>query len=395
MRDLTPRRRIPILAIAALVITGCAAPAASTVESPLALASPSAEPSVAFTPNPIPTYANIPTPVPTEAPEACPATLDPNHVVPELASDNGGVFVELAVTSITAIGSSEQLPLPPPPGPSWLPAFLVGGHEAELSLSYSSEPWVDVVATAFTVSIAADGQAPVGLIAQLHTKADGSIVAVVTVPNQRVRGTINVSVAWHDACFAMTATTSQRLLVDKPYALRDCAEGSNGAFAELDHAFAPRMGVGGLDVPLRAWRFIGKVAPLPVVDPLPPYVGFRRDTPIVAVAPGATIGISPQHPDLALSAPDPAVADYYQRRPLIRWLEGGWIHGSEPDAPVVLETPLVRNADGTFSFTAPTEPGRYAAEVIFDYDSACSFGMAGFVVGIDVIAPAPSASPSA
>jgi hypothetical protein len=50
----------------------------------------------------------------------------------------------------------------------------------------------------------------------------------------------------------------------------------------------------------------------------------------------------------------------------------------------VFRSELVEHSDGTFTFDVPTESGRYAAEILFDYNSACSFGTAGFVVGVDV-----------
>ena len=132
------------------------------------------------------------------------------------------------------------------------------------------------------------------------------------------------------------------------------------------------------------WLFVGKVAPLWGIDPYPPYVGFTRESPTMTVSPGATVSVANTNPAVELQLADGTKAIAWERAPLIRWLEGGFIHGDEPRAEVVFRSEVVTNADGSFTFTVPDEPGRYAISATFDYDAECSFGTAGFVVGVDV-----------
>ena len=213
---------------------------------------------------------------------------------------------------------------------------------------------------------------------------DGANVAVVRIPDIEGKGTIRISLAWRDSCYEVSARTAGRVIIERASSIAGCAVRGHAAFGELAEAFEPPIQVGPLAADLVPWLFTGKAVPLGAIDPPPPYLGFDRETPTMTISPDAAVTISNINPALELALPEGAEVTAYRRAPLIRWLEGGWIYGTEPRAHIVFRSPLVANDDGTFSFTVPTEPGRYGLEALFEYDAECSFGTAGFVVGVDV-----------
>ena len=190
----------------------------------------------------------------------------------------------------------------------------------------------------------------------------------------------------------MTGVLSTPVRIYSSASVAGCATETDAAFEELAAVFEPPLHVGTIDVDIFAPLPRGKIAPMPLIDPLPAYVAFKRDTPTLIKAPGTTLRVSYANPPVELALQPDLEFHFYRRAPLIRWIEGGWIHGDAPEAPVVFRSrPFLRN-DGTFAFYVPTEPARYAAELVFDYDAACSFGTAGAVVGIDVVVPVASAA---
>jgi hypothetical protein len=352
---------------------------------------------VAPSPTPRPTYRLIQTYPPTapppsatpEPPEArCPADQRTDDTGFAGIHDEGSVGISMKITSLARSDTGESLPIPaPPPDFGWSPGFLVGGSEMRIRAGYYGGrlPFQqDITITSLEASLVADGQPRVALDATYEPNPRGiGTVAVVSVPKGSFRGTLRFSVEWRDECFVVAARGSTPVIIDPPSAIEGCPDRRREGWREVDAKFDPPISVGPLRVGMHAVGQ-GKVRDLYYADPPVPYQFFDAESPTMVATPGATIHVSIPNPDIVVHA---RVRDHviaFRSAPLIRWLEGGWIHGNEPAAAIVFRSSLVDHGDGAFSFTVPRQPGRYAIEARFDYDSQCSYGTAGFVVGVDV-----------
>lgn len=291
----------------------------------------------------------------------------------------------IAIQEMAPVATPDQPMVPPHIRRQDAVQFLLGGGETRLRFEYASDGWP---ATPMTISklrltLQAVGQDPVKLAVRLEPDAAATRI-FVDVPDITWSGKLEIVAEWQDPCFTYRAMTSSPVLVDPAASVEGCARRTGNAFDELAAIFEPPLTVGGTDADLVGYVFSGKVAPLPVIDPPPPYLGFDQDSPVLVRAPRTTVGVSSENDLIELHAGPSRAVTLYRRGELLRWIEGGWIYGVEERARVVFRSELVEHPDGTFTFDVPADPGRYAAEILFDYDSACSFGTAGFVVGIDV-----------
>jgi hypothetical protein len=395
MSAVTGFHRLPILAIAVLLAAGCGAnpvmPSNEATPSAFPSASPGSAPPATTAPvesASAPVESPIPPPSAEPTEPVCPSA--PRGDRPDVRISDGDrdtFWKPLDITRMSPVGDPHS-ELEPPAGihGSWTD-FLLGGGETRIQLAYGSRGWPDThTITRFRLVLETAGQEPAKLPVRFETGQDGSTDVFVDVPDIAWRGKYDLRVDWHDACFAYEAMVSAPLIIDPRVSVEGCPERRNPAFEELGATFDPPIGVGPLDANLSPWRFVGKVISLAVIDPLPPYVGFRSDSPTFTALPGANVDVTSWSGGLDLWLSDDVRVEWFRRGELIRWIEGGWIHGDEPEAEVVARSRLL-DTDGGFAFTAPSEPGRYAATAVFNYNSACSFGVAGFVVGIDVVAP--------
>ena len=350
--------------------------AAESVQQPSAepsswtpTASPPSEPA---TPTDVPVSSNPPRP--TAAPAFRCSAYDPaeHRDFALLTSDDYRIWVEPEITALERADTGASLLAPRPAGRGWWQQFLLGGQEARFEVGYpGDDTWPsDSTITSLSARLVDDAQSRQELDVRFEPKPDGGSVAVVSVPEARFRGTLKLSIEWRDECFLAAGRSSIPIIIDPPSTLEGCPEGTNRAWDEVGALFDAPVTVGGVPVGLLPLPN-GKVAALPVIDPLPPYVAFGSDTPAITTSPGATIDVSVPIATALLAY-------------LLGRIEGGWIHGEEPAADVVFRSVLVENAERTFSFSVPSEPGRYAIEAIFDYDATCTFGTAGFVVGVDI-----------
>jgi hypothetical protein len=330
-------------------------------------------------------------PEPTDDPETpAPSLEPPAPSCPRLSADRGfgtigsdtDLYLSLELETVAPIDGGESFAVPQ----RWnarQASFFVGGRETRLQPSYDDNRPADIVMTELSLRLIMDDGSRHEADARFEPGEDGANVAVVGVPDVEGWGTVRISLAWRDSCYDVVARTSNRVIVSQPASIAECAAGRNKGFDELGATFEAPLQVGTLEASLAPWLFDGKVAPLWVIDPYPPFVGFTRESPTMTVSPGTIVTVVNTNPEVDLRARDDKVVAF-ERGPLIRWLEGGFIHGDEPEAEVVFRSNLVTNADGTYGFTAPDAPGRYAMQAMFDYDAACSYGNAGFVVGVDV-----------
>jgi hypothetical protein len=387
------RTATPILLIAALLAAGCDALISTSFPGP-------AEPSRAAEASavaPAPTYRVIQTYPPTAPPpsatpgpsdERCRSDQRTDDTGFAAIHDEGSVGVATRITSLTRADTGERLPLPPPPPDfGWSPGFLVSGAEMRIHAGYygGGLPFrQDITITSLEATLIAEGQLRIDLGARFEPHPDGiGTIAVVGVPKGSFRGTLKFSVEWRDECFVVAARGSTPVIVDPPSAIEGCPDGRREGWREVDALFDPPITVGPLQVGLHAVGQ-GKVQDLYYADPPFPYQFFDTETPTMVATPGETIHVSIPDPDIVIHARLRENVIAFRRTPLIRWLEGGWIHGNEPEAEIVFRSPVVDHGGGAFSFTVPTQPGRYAIEAVFDYDARCSYGTAGFVVGVDV-----------
>ena len=302
--------------------------------------------------------------------------------------DEGTIGVALKITSLTRADTGKSLSLPPPPPDfGWQPGFLVSGSEMRIQAGYYGGrlPFrQDITITSLEASLITEGQPRIDLAARYEPHPDGvGTIAVVRVPKSSFRGILRFSVEWRDECFVVSARGSTPVIVDPPSAIEGCPDRRREGWREIDALFDPPITVGPLQIELHGVGQ-GKVRDLSFADPPLPYQFFDSGTPTMVATPGETIHISIPNPDIVIHGRLRENVIAFRRAPLIRWLEGGWIHGNEPEAEIVVRSPLVDHGDGAFSFTLPKKPGRYAIEAVFDYDSQCSYGSAGFVVGVDV-----------
>ena len=396
MSAVTGLRRLPILAIAALLAAGCGAsplsPSSLPGSSPHAMASPSQTPPATVTPAATEPAETEPAPSPSAAAEpsepGCPSAPHGDNPMVSLIDDRNLLWKPFDITRLNPVAAPEiELTPPDPFAASWTD-FLLGGGETRMELNYQSGGWPDTphTITRFRLTLETEREEPFKLPVRFETGKDGSTDVIVDVPNITMRGRYDVKVEWHDTCFAYEGRLSSPLIIDRRGSIDGCSEDRDTAFEELGATFEPPIGVGPLDANLAPWQFNGKVTSLAVIDPLPPYVGFNRDSPTFAAGPGTIVEVSNWSEAIALWPYGRAEVEFYRRGELIRWIEGGWIHGDEPEAKVVFRSTLIEGTDA-FTFRLPDEPGRYAATAAFSYNAACSFGAAGFVVGIDVEAP--------
>jgi hypothetical protein len=390
MNAVTGYRRLSILAIAALLAAGCGATPTPAPVASLAAVAPSPT-------TPSPTYRLIqtypptaPPPSPTAGPSEIRCRSDQRTDDTGFAAihDEGSIGVALKIASLARADTGESLALPqPPPDFGWHPGFLVSGGEMRIHAGYYGGrlPFrQDITITLLEASLIAEGQPRVDLDARYEPSPDGvGTIAVVRVPKFSFRGTLRFSVEWRDECFVVAARGSTPVIVDPPSAIEGCPDRRREGWREIDALFDPPIRVGPLRVALHAVGQ-GKKRDLSFADPPFPYQFFDSATPTMIATPGETIHVSIPNPDIVIHARVRENVIAFRRAPLIRWLEGGWIHGNEPDAEIVFRSPLVDHGDGAFSFTVPRKPGRYAIEAVFDYDSQCSYGTAGFVVGVEV-----------
>jgi len=392
MSAVTGLRRFPILAIAALVAAGCGAtPAATSVPSPSSLET---LPTASASPSPIATAPPAQEPEETDEPETtpepnsttCPVDAPTTQPSVRLSSDLSQAQPVVEITRIARVSApATELPLPEIDRPAG-DVRLVGGRRAIFGLFYIDYDWpFGWMITDFTAKLSIGNRDPIPLDVDIGPDSMGNVSsASVRIPDRDATGVVNVSLKWYDSCFVYDGTVSTPVRIYPESSVAGCPTGRVAAFDELSIAFEPPIRIGETEVRLLPWRFAGKVRDLSVVDPLPPYVGFNAESPTVTASPGGTITAAHSNPAVELTLMDMPRVTFFERVPLLRWLDDGWIYGFEPAAPIVFRSKLVRNSDGTFSFEAPPDAGRYAAEAVFDYDSACTLGTAGFVVGVDV-----------
>ena len=387
------------LALAALVAVGCAtgpgtpAPASSLAAGSAAPGSEALTDLPAESPvaseAPTSTDAPVPSTAPTPTPELCDMFLGEDVLDIELESTPSGppdFWQPLLITRITRVGDPvTEVALPDEQfAGSGSPQFLFGGQRAALVLTYEYITWaddasaIDQLRLRFTPS----GSKAIDLPFRLRTGDEGPEV-VIDVPDVTASGQLDIEMVWHDTCFRFESSTTTWLLIDPPASVNGCATGRSNAFDELSVTFAEKIDVGSTEVNLNPYHFYGKVTSLVFSgDVLPPYTGFDKNGATVSASPGASIAIADDG-ERTLSTRSSSNVIFFRRGELNRWLEGGWIHGDEPEAEVVFESALISTADG-FAFTAPTASGRYVAQPLFDYNSACSYGLAGLAVGVDI-----------
>ena len=371
---MTDHRRPSSIVLAALMLAGCGA----TLRSPVP--TPTSSPAVLATPTALPTL----TPVPEV--QACAGGPEGRAPAAILTNDAHVFWQPFVVTRVARVLDPDRpLPLPEPGPAAGAPQFMLGGSEIDLYLQYYEASWTEDPPTvdSLEITLDADGQAPVSLPVRLEPAERGYTAAFVDVPDITWSGPVTISATWHDPCFVFEATTTTWLFIDPKPSVSACATSSEPAFVELDAVFAASVRVGPRDAALVASRFTGKVTSLATEDILPAYTHFHSDRPTFSAEPGSTVRITTRDEGPVLTVRADTEVIFFRRGALVRWLEGGWIHGNEPEAEIVFRSPLVARPDG-FTFTLPTDPGRYVAQPLFDYNSACSFGIAGMAVGIDV-----------
>src|SRR6185503_4445990 len=187
-------------------------------------------------------------------------------------------------------------------------------------------------------------------------------MAFEALPEMDARLGLEVKLAWRDRCFSYTAAGHDDVIVRSAATLATCPRGDAAwddlrAMATAGLPFGP--GKARADLAYTHMYFDG----VAIIDGPYGIMLFEPDAAAVQVAPGATVTFSSPHPDLAFSLPDPAGVRLYRRGGVIRHQDEGGLSMGAFDPPVVAASDLTMHPDGSFTMTAPTEPGRYVVSI--------------------------------
>ena len=204
------------------------------------------------------------------------------------------------------------------------------------------------------------------------------------LPEMDARLALEVRIGWRDRCFTYAAAGSDDLIVRSAATLATCPRG-DAAWDDLRAMATRGLPFGSTraraDISYTHMFFDG----VAIIDGPYGILMFEPEAAPTQVAPGATVTFSSPDPDLAFSLPDPAGVRLYRRGGVIRHNEEGGVTMGAFNPPVVAASDLTMQADGSFTMTAPTEPGRYVVAVEMPYESACSVGIVIAGPGLEVV----------
>lgn len=389
-------RRLPIIAIAALLAAGCgvkpgslSSPSSPPPSMP-ALASPTLAPATA-----IPATPYSPSPDPTLAPRATPAPgcialddadledleVDLSSTYPSGSGGLGGFSIgraggALQVRRIEELSGERRSVVPPPRQFTNGRGLMLGGHEF---WTYPST-WFDGHVNpqsmiSATATLTLEGALPIELPTRFVPGNVNHDQVGVTVPDVEGRGTVTLDFAWADACFRYEASgiipvdvvplartsgceLDERLWWD---ALHEVLKGSISAAGTT-----PRVGS-----PYNESKF----APYdnPGIDAFLAYM-FDADAAEPNIPAGTTVRIEALKERVRLA----------EKLEVVIWTRRSLAEAVTDYPPkrtvVVFEGRLDRQADGSYEVPVPDEPGRYVVGLSVEYDTRCTIGTLWSVV---------------
>ena len=280
--------------------------------------------------------------------------LAPKAVPPSRALDNSGVGL--------LIGGHEFLTYPLPGWEGYAPPFAMESAKLTLTL---------------------DGSAPVTLQTRVVPGNANFDQVAVAMPDVAGMGTLDVELTWADQCNRFEATASRRIEVVGTATTDGCEIDDEDAYwhqltSLLDGSLRIAGTTARVESPYNEARFAPYVNP--GIDAFIAYL-FSPQTAAIVAVPGARIQIENGEANLRLhddmdvivwtrTSLATAVADYPpgDLTEVLHWLPG-------------------KQADGSFSFPAPKQPGRYVAAIDVTYESRCTTGTLWTQVNVDVVSP--------
>ena len=398
MSAVTGLRRLPILAIAALLAAGCGAnPASSglaavpsTMSSEGAAASPGPTTGSGATAAPRPTLAPVPSPAP-----GCVALDDVN--LTRLEVDLGSLYPngdgglsggfsiglvdgELLVTRITELSGQRRSAAPAPRQITNGGGQMLGGREFVtfpwIFLPGSSTPQAMINAK---VTLKLDGASPIDLPTRFVRGNKNLDQVAVTVPDVAGAGHVTLDFVWADPCFRYEA--SGTIPVDMvPLEQTAGCDLDNETYWDQLHAVLEGSIMVGTTKPIVGSAF-NESKYAPHVNPgIDAFIGYMFDPegPEQTVASGGTLQIKSLKEQVHLG----------EKVTVVIWTRRS-IANAVTDYPPketdeVFEGRLERQPDGSYELPVPDAPGRYVAAMSVKFDSPCTTGTLWSVANIEV-----------
>ncbi len=374
---MTGYRRLPIVAMAALMLAGCGSTAAT---SSTPSTSPSATDAIS-TSSPRPTYA-FPTPEPTIDPGSCEglgAVITPDYE-PRWASisffrrspypTSVGLspirVVDRANPDIVWTGEPGE-PQPNEPG------LLPGGADVTAALRMPNygrqELPVEILSANATVRLE-DGAVREPRT-RVTTNAYGQPRIVMHVPDVDGDGILEIRAEWQDRCLRYEGTGTARVSILPSEVMATCpAPGT--AFAGYSETIRDPVTVDSVPVRLFLTHLLSKFSSEFVAADGPALPSWDPDGPAVRAGAGTKALLAVGNESLTL---EDVGASFYRRRDVVaEWETADRVaHGS-----------LAPTGEGRFALLVPDRAGRYVVVLSFGWDSPCAFGSGFAVLSLDV-----------
>lgn len=377
MSAVTGLRRLPIIAIAALLAAGCGATPSATIPSASLGASLPPPASASTAESPAPTSSR-----PTASPDSdCPpwteGVYSPSDEF-EIATPLGFHSLAVDFTRITSNANPSDF-LELQAGKPYLgePGRLVGKWEIGVYPGIDYEP-VDLPITlgAARAVLRVDGRDPnpmTGIVAP-----DGRSF-LFDLPNASGSGRIDVFVDFSDKCFTYEAEGAWAFDMITAAHAAQCPDSHKGVAAHWADVQEPPVTVDGLAMPLFRSTTIGKWTRYATfVDPVIGWAQWDPTSGTVTGKPGATLPVVIGDADLAL---DSLRIEYYRRSAIAEVLDGG-SYSNRGD--ILFRASADPYPDGHFELLLPMRPGRYVASIGVSYETPCLSGDGAAGVAIDV-----------
>ena len=381
MRAVTGHSRLPILAIAAILIAGCGATAPSS--GPTALTAPESL-SAHTTPPPATPPATLPDPTPTTN-SSCPG-LQPDMGIPSADFDVwtpiGGFFLGLDVTRVSPNSDPGQAILLEG-GKPYLddPIRLVGGWQIGLDpgIDYDESGEVSITLLGAIATVHVDGRRPIrmnGVVGTLpKTKRPGFLFDVPDVK----AAVIDFTVEWSDTCFTYVAEKAWGVQMVRAAFADRCPSDQEEFTTHWAALEEPPIKAGGIPMPLYRSSTLGLWTQYAVSAQ--GNVGFAHWDPAsdaaIGIA-GGTVRVGDGNVDLRLAS---FSTEFFRRGDIVDWIKNDEWPGREL---IVFRSTADPYPDGHFEILLPGYPGRYVASFYFQWESPCASGDGVAAVSINV-----------
>ncbi len=394
MPNVTEHRRLPIIAIATLMLAGCGSGPASPSTFPSTSAgatevapSPATTAVASAASPPAPTLPVV-MPDPTEIPSCDLAGIEVTLGSVD-ADGNGGnqgfslgpTYGEMQVTRVAERSGRVRCSRPPSQEPPDQRGQILGGHEfiTYPSTSFDAHTNPQAMLTA-RATLTLDGGTPIDLPTRFIPGNVNFDQVAITVPDVSGPGVLLLEFAWADRNFRYEASSEITVNVAPLSATEGCALDSTGYFEQVRDRLRHSITVDAEPQNAFSPFNTSKFTPFANegIDAIILYA-FDPDAASIAASSGAALRIEDVSDEITLG----------EQMRLWVWTRAS-VAKAVTDYPpegtvLVLSRTPARQADGSFRLRVPQDPGRYVAGVELTYDSQCSSGTLWFVTNVDVV----------